>query len=213
MNSRSDIFRLKLQIEEDRHLSHSARTAGLRICSWIYNHPQHRWAVDDAFPLPWTELSRLLWGASERECYRDMRELVDCGHLGYRGVKGCPGKAHFALIIPDRAANSGSPSTAKSGSPRTANCDSARAAKCDSASSAKSGNPRAATKRSPQISSSLREEIVSPKEVNGSLRSTGTKGGESMGRSAVAPRRNLSDAERQQCAAELRKLNEKLKTA
>jgi hypothetical protein len=193
VSNRKDIFRLKLAIEACNKIGHGTRTLGLRVCSWIYNHPQHRFMADEPFPLPWTKCDELLKGACERQTYNMLRELVSAGHFAYHGALGCPAKAHFRLIIPDlsatdRAAKNCCPSTAKNCRPRTA----------------KNSRPRAAMKRSPLISNSFQEEIVNQMEENNSaLRATRNEGGAQQPPAAD----NVGDAQR----SALKDLRNKLK--
>lgn len=153
MSSRKDIFNLKLAIEADARIGHGSRALGLRVCSYVYNHPQLRFQPDEPFPLPWTLCSELLWGICDRQAYRMLRELVDRGHFAYHGIIGCPGKSHFQLIIPEKN--------------NPASHDNFVRPKCDKkvrAKAAKNSRARPDMKRSPHISNSLREEIVRPME-------------------------------------------------
>lgn len=208
--NRSEIFRLKLRIEEDGRIGHGTRALGLRVCSYIYNHPQHRFLPDEPFPLPWTKCSELLWGISECQAYRMLRELVDAGHLSYDGILGCPGKSHFHLIVPDRSRKFESPSTVKNDRPRVGNCDKASSGKIAIAGSRKNSRARAGMKRGPLNNTFPTEEIVSPMEVNGSLSRDRKRGGNLMGGSAVAAPQDDDDL-KQRRSAEIRELRKKLK--
>ncbi|MDD5139400.1 MAG: hypothetical protein PHY43_03950 [Verrucomicrobiales bacterium] len=141
---------MKLAIESDSKLSHGARTLGLRVGSYVYNDP-HIWPLD-SFPLPWTLCSHLCWGMSKRESYRNVRELVDRGHFAYEGIKGCPGKAHFRLILPElRDASHGTPRVASHGTPRVASHGTPRVASHGTPRVASHGTPRVASHGTPRV--------------------------------------------------------------
>lgn len=196
--TKRDIFPLKLAIEADAKLSHGAARLGLLICSYIYNHPQSRFAPDEPFPMPWTLCSKLCFGMSRREVYRCHRELHDRGHILHCGVSGCPATASYKLnLLPSSGAQAGTTRSAQAGTTRSANCDTTSGAKKVPASGAK--------KSTPQISSSFQEEIVNQMEgnhasggSNGSLRSKGTKGESMAGLPAV---QTLTAAQRREAWA------------
>lgn len=207
--NRSEIFRLKLKIEADGRIGHGTRALGLRVCSWIYNHPQHRFMPGEPFPLPWTRCSELLWGSSKRQVYYMLGQLVDNGHLAHEGIMGCPGQAHYRLVVPDaKCDRAGVGRGAINCTPRSAKNCTPRSAKCDPTRGAKNHPTRGATKRTPLNNILPTEEIVSPMEVNGGLSPGKKRGGNLMAGSAVATPEHDGAAAR---SRQIRELREKLK--
>ena len=200
MFSKKDIFTIKLAIERDGKLSHGAARLGLRVCSYVYNDDRLKFRPHEPFPLPWTLCNFLCWNKmSERESYRNLRELVDRGHLAYEGVKGCPGKAHFRLVLAvPRSATDGSPRTAENGSPSPVTVGKARAAKCDSPSSAKKDAPL--TKLLPTEEMVLTNEDLNARkrgETRGDLTAASPEKLAGVGKAAL-PKVPITDAQRRQ---------------
>lgn len=208
MSDRRHLFGLKIAIENDSKLSHGAARLGLLICSYIYNHPQHRWTPDEPFPLPWTEASKFFFGTSKAEIYSCLRELQDRGHIFHVGLKGCPAKAHYRL--PVDLYSCPQPKTARSLQMKTARSlqtVTPSSTQPKTASSTGKNSPRRLSSQSPQISNSLREGIVKSMEVNSSLRSKGNEDGKVV---AATPQ-ELTDEQRIAAARELKNLRENLK--
>lgn len=161
----SDILPWKLAIEQDAKLSHSAARVGWRVGSYVYTHPQHRFLPDEPFPLGWRVVSKLCFNISEREVYRCLRELIECGYMKHCGVKGVPGTANYRLLLTHQMPCH---SSAKSGRTRSAKNGRTASANCDRTSSAQNVETSSAMKRSPLTNSSLREEMVGSNGRNSS---------------------------------------------
>lgn len=196
MSDRKDIFGLKLAIERDAKLSHSAARLGLLVASYVYNHDQLKYQPNEPFPLPWTLCSHLCFKMSKREVYRCLSELHERGFLKHTGVFGCPAKAYFRLPTELFSA----PRGAKSGTPSSAKCDTARGAV--------NAPTRGAMKRSPHKYTLPSEEIVKPMEgIRAGKAGQETTGGNNGG---LRPTR-LTDSQKASLAAELRQLQKNMK--
>jgi len=158
-------------MESDSELSHSAARVGWLVGSYVYNHDQLRFRPAEPFPLPWTVVSRLCFGMSQRQVYRAEWELVNRGYLIPDGTKGDRNTSHFRLALHKfSSAKNGNISSAKNGRASSANCD--------KVSSATNGSPPYKLIPSEEIDSSNGRNSASRNagEFNSSLRSTGTKG-------------------------------------
>ncbi len=181
----SRIVQLRNRAERDLAISDGALRLILRVCSFVFVDPKRK--PDEAFALPWSKVAIWCGVSGENNARRRISELVEARYLKCDGARGCPPTNYFFLVL--KASENGGVKTAGNGGNVTS--------KNSGIIPPKNGGHH--------ISNSFQEEKIKVKrEVNGSLRSAGTKG------RVVAAARQITDAERAEAVEQLRKLQKEL---
>ncbi len=196
MTKAKAIGEIRIKAERDLTISDGALRLLFRICSYRYVDPKA--TLEKAFPLPWSVAAIWCGLSDDKSASRRIAELVDAGYLKCDGLRGCPPINHFFLIpnCPSKGAIDCPPRGANDYGLRGANDCPTRGAHHIS----NSFQEEKIKEKRREFKSSLRSRVTTG-DVNGSLRSDGTKGQE---------KKRLTDAERSSHAHALSRLRCKL---